>query len=409
MRSLLVAHNLPWPSYGGGLLRLAQVVETVAGVSDLDLFVLGDQKESRIGLPQSISVNRSTGTPYPRMASQLRWRLEWAAHRGLPLEVVMARSDHGPRRALREWAKPPYDVVWFSTAEVYEWVGRPNFGPSVVDLMDLQDIKAELRVELLAAQLESIELRRSLRTRLAWYQARLNRNDWRRFQRSVATRVATITVPSELDAVRSNLPNATVIPNTYPRPPQPLGNPSAQKSPVVLFQGTLEYPPNIDGAEWLATSITPRIRRQVRTAEVRLVGQPATSVLRLHQPPAVTVVGRVQSMDEELARASVAVVPVRYGGGTRIKILESFAHRVPVVSTTIGAEGLDVEDGVHLLLADDAAAFADATVRLLLDGRLRMRLTEAAEVLYQERYDGRVADEAVRRLIRDVARPATRS
>jgi glycosyltransferase involved in cell wall biosynthesis len=208
--------------------------------------------------------------------------------------------------------------------------------------------------------------------------------------------------------VRSNLPNVTVIPNTYPLPRMPAGDPSAEKPPVVLLQGRLDYPPNIDGAEWLATAIGPRIRSEIGAVEIRLVGRPASSVLKLHEPPAVTVVGPVPSMDDELARASVAVVPVRYGGGTRIKILESFAHRVPVVSTTVGAEGLDVEDGVHLLLADDAAAFAAATVRLLRDRSLRRRLSDAAEALHRDRYDGRVADEAVRRLIRDLTGPATR-
>ena len=69
-------------------------------------------------------------------------------------------------------------------------------------------------------------------------------------------------------------------------------------------------------------------------------------------------------MEPELAQADVAVVPIRYGSGTRLKILESFAHRVPVVSTTIGAEGLQVEHGVHLLLADDPEAFAAACERL---------------------------------------------
>jgi glycosyltransferase involved in cell wall biosynthesis len=114
-------------------------------------------------------------------------------------------------------------------------------------------------------------------------------------------------------------------------------------------------------------------------------------------------------MDEELAGASLAVVPVRYGGGTRVKILESFAHRVPVVSTSLGAEGLDVEDGVHLLVADDAEQFAAAVVRVLRDAQLRVRLTEAAEAHYLDRYDGRLADQAVRRLVEGLTGVSTRS
>jgi hypothetical protein len=288
-------------------------------------------------------------------------------------------------------------------------MGRPDFGPTVVDLDNLEDWKARIRAEVLARQLRSAGTRNSVRSRLALYQLRLNRRDWQRFQGSVAAQVERVVLASELDATRCALPNVVVIPNAYPRPQQPVGDPAVGGRSVVLFQGHLGYPPNIDAAEWLATTIAPRIRAAVPATEVRLVGRPATNVTQLHQPGIVTVVGQVPSMEQELAGASVAVVPLRYGSGTRVKILESFAHRVPVVSTTLGAEGLDVEDGVHLLLADDPDEFAAAIVRLLGDARLRVRLTEAAEARYLDRYDGRVADQGVQRLVEDVARMSTRS
>ena len=402
VRSLLVAHDAPWPSLGGALVRLAQAVEALASVSNLDLLVFHDQRRSKLVVPPSVAVARSVGVPFPRTSSQLRWRMDWAARRGVPLEVVMTRADHAPAIALRSWARPSYDVVWFSTAATYEWAGRPDLGPTVVDLMDLEDVKTELRAQLLAEQRRTAPWRSSMRTLVAEYQARLNARDWRRYLRSVAAQVESVVVPSDLDAARSALANVTVIPNTYPRPRRPAGNPAADGPPVVLFQGSLGYPPNIDGAEWLANAIAPAIRSVEPATEVRLVGRPVASVIKLHEPGVLTVVGQVPSMDEELARASVAVVPVRYGGGTRVKILESFAHRVPVVSTTLGAEGLEVEDGVHLLLADGSEDFAAAAVRLLRDAAFRVRLTEAAEALYLERYEGRVAEEAVRRLVEDV-------
>jgi glycosyltransferase involved in cell wall biosynthesis len=409
VRSLLVADNVPWPSLGGGLVRLAQVTEALAAASDLDLFVLHNQSRSKVEVPSTVPVARSKGVQNPRIASPLRWRLEWAARRGLPTEVVMARADRAPRIALRDWAHAPYDVVWFSTARSYEWLGRPDLGPTIVDLDNLEDVKARLRAELLTNELQSMGAGSLLRNRLARYQVRLNASDWRRFQRSVAAQVRRVVIASDLDAARSGLPNVSVIPNTYPRPQRPVGNPSAGGPPVLLFQGNLVYPPNIDAAQWLATVIAPLVRAAVPEAEVRLVGRPGSNVTELHRPGVVTVVGEVPSMEEELARASVAVVPLRYGSGTRIKILESFAHRVPVVSTTLGAEGLDAEDGVHLLLADDPEEFAAATVRLLGDSVLRARLVEAAEALYLDRYDGRLADQGVRRLVEDVARASTRS
>jgi len=405
----VVADNVPWPPLGGGLIRLAQVVESVAAVADLDLFVLHNPGRSEVVIPPGLPVHRWTGRPYPRIHSQFRWRLEWAIRRGIPLEVVMRRADRVAQLALQDWVRPPYDIVWFSTAHVFEWLGRPDFGPTIVDWMDLEDVKARLRARLLAEQLRQGGTASAPRRGTAWLQAQVNASDWGRFQRSIAAQVERVVVPSDADAARSGLANVAVIPNTYPRPQHPMGNPSDVGAPVVLFQGSLDYPPNIDGAEWLNTAVAPRIRAVVPQAEVRLVGQAATSVKRLHRAGEFTVVGQVPSMLDELARASVAVVPVRFGSGTRVKILESFAHRVPVVSTTLGAEGLDVEDGVHLLLADDPADFAAAVVRALGDPRLRERLTEAARALYLAHYDGRSAREGIRRLLEEVAVVRTRS
>ena len=388
---------------------MAQVVEAVGSVTDLDLFVIHDQGRSRVVLPPTIAVHRWESVDYPRTSSQVRWRPEWATRRGVPFEVVMTRADPAPRLALQRWGRPPYDVVWFSTSQSYEWLGRPELGPTIVDLDNLEDVKARLRADLLVDQMRSSGARASVRSHLARYQARINASDWHRFQRSVSAQVEQVVIASDLDAARSGLSNVTVIPNTYPRPERPVGNPAAAGPPILLFQGNLEYPPNIDAAQWLATAIAPLVRAAVPAAEVRLVGRPAVNVTQLHQEGVLTVVGEVPSMEDELARATVAVVPIRFGSGTRVKILESFAHRVPVVSTTLGAEGLDVEDGVHLLLADEPEELAAAAVRLLGDTELRVRLTEAAEQRYLERYDGRSANQDVRRLVEDVARAGTRS
>jgi glycosyltransferase involved in cell wall biosynthesis len=172
---------------------------------------------------------------------------------------------------------------------------------------------------------------------------------------------------------------------------------------VVLFQATFDYTPNVDAAEWLVTEVAPRLRARLPGVEVRLVGTPVPGVQRHHRPPAITVVGTVPAMETELERADIAVVPIRYGSGTRLKILESFAHRVPVVSTTVGAEGLQVVHGVHLLLADDPEAFAAACERLLTETDLRTQLVDAAEELYLERYERSTARVRIEALVREVA------
>jgi glycosyltransferase involved in cell wall biosynthesis len=390
------------------LIRLARAIEAVASVADVDLFACVDARQPTPSVPADLALRRRLAVDYPQPPGQLRWRTTWLLQGSLPLDVSRLRSDQRPRRALAAWAEPPYDLVWFSTAAMFEWTGRPRLGPTIVDLMDLEDVKEGLRAELIAAGSGQGVLG-GLRRQGAVWQARRNARAWSRLQQSVAASVDAVVLSSELDARRSGLPGVVVVPNTYARPAVPVGTTRPDEKPVVLFQGSLHYLPNMDAARWLVREVVPRLRRRVPDVEVRLVGTPSTGVERLHDPPRVRVVGRVASIEPELARASVAVVPVRYGSGTRVKILESFAHRVPVVSTTLGAEGLDVADGVHLLLADDPDQFASSIARLLADDALRQQLVDAAEGRFLERYDGPVATERIRRLVRDVASSSTRS
>ena len=156
----------------------------------------------------------------------------------------------------------------------------------------------------------------------------------------------------------------------------------------LLFAGTLGYAPNGDAAEFFCHEVLPRLRALAGPpARVAIVGSnPGPSVLRLSQIPEVTVAGNVPSMAPYYAAADVAVVPVRAGGGTRIKVLEAFAYRVPVVATAVGVEGLDAEAGLHLLVADGADEFATACARLLRDPALALALAERAHALLAPRY-----------------------
>ena len=148
---------------------------------------------------------------------------------------------------------------------------------------------------------------------------------------------------------------------------RPVGRDDVATPPVVVFQGTLRYSPNADAARFLVEDVGPRLRALVPDARIRLVGVAPPALARLAHPPAVTLTGQVPDITAELARADVVVIPLRYGSGTRVKILEAFAHRIPVVSTSLGAEGLDVVAGKQLLVADDAEGIAQACASVLGD------------------------------------------
>jgi glycosyltransferase involved in cell wall biosynthesis len=137
---------------------------------------------------------------------------------------------------------------------------------------------------------------------------------------------------------------------------------------------------------------------------IRLAGQSTPGTEASADPPDVVVTGLVADMTDELARADVVVVPLRSGSGTRLKILEAMAHGVPVVSTTIGAEGLDVQDGVHLLVADTAEAMVAAVERLQDDPGLRARLVANARARFDEGYEDRAAADRIHDVVDSLRR-----
>jgi glycosyltransferase involved in cell wall biosynthesis len=156
--------------------------------------------------------------------------------------------------------------------------------------------------------------------------------------------------------------------------------------PLVLFLGSMDWEPNVDAVEYFCGDIWPRVRRAVPEARFRIVGRRPHPRVRRLASDSVEVTGTVPSVLEHLEQTAVFVVPLRVGGGTRLKIFEAMAAGRGVVSTTVGAEGLDVRHGRDLLLADDAETFADHVVTLLGDRHRRRRLERAAAEL-ASRYD----------------------
>ena len=163
--------------------------------------------------------------------------------------------------------------------------------------------------------------------------------------------------------------------------------PLAPGGAAVLFTGLMNYPPNADAAVFFARSILPRIRAEVPDVKFLIAGHaPPRRVQRLAADPRIEVTGSVADLRPYYEQAAAAVVPLRAGGGTRLKILESMALGRPVVSTSIGCEGLDVEHDHHLLIADRPEEFAGCVTRLLRDPSLCQRLAAAARGLVETRY-----------------------
>jgi glycosyltransferase involved in cell wall biosynthesis len=165
----------------------------------------------------------------------------------------------------------------------------------------------------------------------------------------------------------------------------------------MLFTGLMAYAPNHDACLWFCRDILPLVQRQIPDAHLTVMGRYPKPEVEALASKQVTVTGGVEDATPFFQRAAVCVVPLRLGSGTRLKILEAFAKGKAVVSTTLGAEGLEAVDGQHLLIADDPASFAAAVVRLLKDADLRQRMGQAARALVEQRYDWRQIVENVER------------
>src|SRR5262245_54057848 len=178
--------------------------------------------------------------------------------------------------------------------------------------------------------------------------------------------------------------------------------------PLVMFVGSMDWEANIDGVTYFCREIWPQVKRATPEARLRIVGRnPDRRVKRLASDD-IEVTGRVPSVIEHLRQAAVFVAPLRIGGGTRLKIYEAMAMRKAIVSTTIGAEGLDVNHGRDILLADDPRVFADHVIDLLRD-RSRRMMIEAAAGEQATKYDWSVVtdqfEDALARAAAAVAAP----
>lgn len=386
MRSVFVTTIVPWPEDSGNRRRMSSVIRALAELGPVDLFVMnGGATEAP---PGSLPVERVGVGPSVRQEPTATERLRWLLREPeMPSELVGLRL--GPTRAsFRAWAESTgesHSLVWYNRPLSYLAAGPLADASRIVDLDDLEDLKLVGRLEGDIAEHGTWSGPRFPGwRRIARHKLRRNVVGWQRLQSTVAEDADRVVVCSDEDRELSGLPRTYVLPNCYPVPEVPLGRETVGDPPTLLLLGLMTYRPNADGADWFAREVLPRLRRKIPSVRLRIVGAAGGTVQPLDRIEGVTVTGPVATVDEELRRADLAVVPVRFGGGTRLKILEAWAHRLPVVSTTIGATGLGARDDIHLLLADDPENFARACARVLLDDQLRRRLVRDGQTKHEQ-------------------------
>jgi glycosyltransferase involved in cell wall biosynthesis len=186
------------------------------------------------------------------------------------------------------------------------------------------------------------------------------------------------------NSTQSSFNHATVIPICIE--PQNAGNLAPlDDRPRILFLGGMHWPPNADAVGWFVNEIYPRVKAIIPEAEFLAIGKnPPAEILRI---PGVVAPGYVEEVESYFQSSRVFVVPIRAGGGMRVKILNAWDQGLPIVSTTIGAEGIECESGKNVLIADDPEGFASAILKILQDKDCAHSLRVAGRAAVQEHYD----------------------
>ena len=406
MRILAVAELYPWPSVDGYRQRLDHIVRALSRAGEVHVFTPDRTGTGRAPAPCPIP-GVEVGTGEVRLRSGRERYAEWPTS-GLPRRPLT--FDWTAARAALGRSDVEPDLVWYS--HVDSWLPLHDLFvgvPSVVDFDNLENIALRLRRRQPPRAVPGAPPSERAKVAARWAGSRLvdviDEHRWDALQRRCASVADRVVVCSALDAARVGVPNVSVVPNGADPPEGIDVDRSGLRSdaPTMLFVGALDYEPNAEAVEWFVREVLPLVRARRPDAVVRVVGRGAARVGWVAGVPGVDLVGEVDSIRGELDRADVSVVPIRAGAGTRLKVVEALAHHIPLVTTPVGCEGIDVVQDRHAMIAEDPRRFADACLRLVSEPGTRQRLADAGAALFEDRYTWDAIGETVVDLVRSVA------
>ncbi len=384
-RLLFISPVFPAPE-GNGLARRAHaVINTLARLHQVSLLVISaehddmpgmqfpssdcvewHQIKSTAGQDRELHFRRWLARRFPRFSALgLKRPPDWINHTRARRNLVIERFAHTSFDVLHtfRFSMAPYALAIHRAQQ-----GRPSLH------LDVDDLESLTHKRLAALHLLVGERKAGLREDLnAATYAQIEHRFFKQFQRLY------LCSQTDADRLKEYRPQILILPNIVPvqssRPrPASYGN-----GFNFLFIGSLGYFPNRDGLHWFCEHVLPRLR-DVCHCGLIVAGHPGSPQLEnyLQRQPGVRFIGCVESAGHAYLEAHAVIVPLRAGGGTRLKLLEAFAQGRPAVSTSIGAEGIACEAGQHYLCADTPDAFAEACCRLVVDVDLRERLASAA-------------------------------
>lgn len=391
----MVTPNLPQPSWGAAT-RNYYFLKALAGKHDVSLLAWADSAEVEgqhnkkllMELASTVEIITHSSSSANKRIQQLLSVLQgksYILNAYLRAEVQEALTSLLTREA--------YDVVLFEGVVLAGY----QLPEGVKVIIDEHNIEYELLQR--TSQKEKIGLRKWYN----WQESRL----LKQVEIERCRKADAILVTSEREALslKKMLPHKVieVVPNGVDIERFQPENTEQESANQIVFTGAMHYYPNVDAVLFFAEKCWPLIRACIPDATWKIVGAaPLPEVRNLAGLPGVTVTGSVDNVYPYLASAAVAIAPLRIGSGTRLKILEALSMRKAVVSTSIGCEGLLVDPGTHLLVADQPDAFADAVVTFLSSQSMRSTFGAAGRTLVEAEYSWQRSSERLLRIVNEI-------
>jgi glycosyltransferase involved in cell wall biosynthesis len=410
---LFLSQCLPYPPQSGVRSRTFNVLRELQRAFDVTLLpfsrrnhqpTLAAREAARSALEQ-VSSGVARPVPVPAEESDLRWI--WDHLRSLVTKRPYTYYQYHSARfrdQLRDTLRgAPPDLIHLDSPDLHRWLPELPEAPTTCTHHDIDPLLLRRRAD---------HARNPLLSRYLRHQATLVEH----LQRVLCPRFRANIVMSELDAerLRQLAPGShtVVLPNGVDTD---YFSPTPDVALVVgriVFVGPTYQVANRDAAEYLVSDIFPRVSARCSTASLHLIGDcPQADQRRYNAQPGVSCWGHVPDVRPHVAEAMCSIVPIRVGGGTRVKILDSWAMGKAVVSTSAGCEGLDTVDGENILVRDTPAALADAVLEVLRNRSLQCRLGAAGRQTVEKMYGwhsvGRDLRRAYWRIMKGAALPTS--
>ena len=383
MRVLHFAPRVCWPLDTGAKLRNYHLARVLSEQADITLLAFTDAQQSLGQLErfyeQVVSVPRDPGYTLSKI---IRGTLG-----STPLPVLNYTTGSMKRALESILQKQNFDIVQVESIHLMTYlpiITTARQRPLVI--CDWHNIESELMSRY--SEREPNILKRAYAGKTARLMTEFERRAMREFDAHIAVsqrdaqQLGNLNPDAKVFVIENGVDTAY-----YEEAADSAANATSQPDRIV-FVGSMDYHANIDGAVSFARDVWPGLRDRHPELSFTIVGRdPAPEVRALATHPGIEVTGTVDDVRPSYREALAAVVPLKVGGGSRLKILEAMAAGVPVVSTTLGAEGLDVHDGEDILIGDTNEQLAERIVSVIESKELRHRLSAAGRALASERYD----------------------